>query len=477
MRSILRSSPSRLAGLLLLVACDRLRALPFVEPHRAAPPTAEAIQLGPWLLEPGETQMTVAWTTAAPSLGRVWYGTRDTDRLAREDAPALEHRVRLAGLEAGTQYRYRIEAAVETTSVFSTSPPPGAPFTVLIYGDNRTNSGDHALLARAAAGEKAQVALHTGDMVASAGDDDLWKVWFAEERDLLARTPLVPTVGNHEITDQGVAYSKYFQRRELPAYHSVDYGPLHIVVLDSFEMAAGATPHSAGFSDAQKAWFDEDLRTVREGQKVWVLVHQGPYAHPMHLRGPGHGGSDAVRQVLVEGAKIHPIAAVFAGHEHFYERGEIEGLRYFVLGGGGAPLEDPDPTFPGVQMAQKALSYAVVQVCGCHVSGKVKDIEGHVLDSFRLSDCDTPCGDVGQAAPAPAPTPAPDVAAPAPLAAASAADGAAAEDTAEPGDAGAGDLEDAGHHGRRRARRRRSPAPEDGGTAPGAAGPADAGTP
>ena len=79
---------------------------------------------------------------------------------------------------------------------------------------------------------------------------------------------MVPTVGNHELTDDGVSYSKYFQHRGRPAYWSVDYGPLHVVVLDSFEKAAGATPHSAGMSDAQKAWFEEDLRNVPEGRHV-----------------------------------------------------------------------------------------------------------------------------------------------------------------------------------------------------------------
>jgi hypothetical protein len=390
------------AGLLLLGACDRVRALPGVQPRSAARPQLEPIAMGPWLLEPGERQMTVAWVTPAPSVGRVWYGTRDTDHLATESSATTEHRVQVNGLEPGTQVRYRVEAAVEAGGVFTTAPAAGSPFSVLVYGDNRTNSGDHALLARAAAAEQTQVALHTGDMVANAADTDLWRTWFAEERELLARTPLIPTVGNHEITDRGVAYSKYFQRRDLPAYRSVDYGPLHIVVLDSFEVAAGATPHSAGISDAQRAWFEEDLRAVPEGRHVWVLVHQGPYAHPMHLRGTGHGGSEAVRQALVAGSKVHPIEAVFAGHEHFYERGEIEGMRYFVLGGGGAPLEDPDSSFAGVETAQKALSYAVVQVCGCHVTGTVKDIAGKVIDSFRLSDCDTPCGAVAQAAAAPA---------------------------------------------------------------------------
>ena len=45
-----------------------------------------------------------------------------------------------------------------------------------------------------------------------------------------------------------------------------------------------------------------------------------------------------------------------------------------------------------VQVARKALSYATVEVCGCHAQGVVKDIAGKLIDSFKLADCATPCG-------------------------------------------------------------------------------------
>lgn len=340
--------------------------------------------------------MTVAWTTATPSTGRVWYGTVQPERLATEAGPPVtDHRITIGSLQPQTQYRYRIEGS-DAPYVFTTAPEPGAegPIEVLIYGDNRTNSGDHALVARAAAAEHAQLALHTGDMVVNAKEDDSWRTWFREEHDLLAGTPLVAAVGNHEITDSGVAYARWFKHRDRPAYWSLDYGPVHIAVMDSFEMAAGATPRSAGVSEAQKAWLEEDLRGVPKDRHVWLLVHQGPYSHPMHPRA-GHGGSEAVKGAVLAAHRIHPVEAVFAGHEHYYERGEIDGIRYFVVGGGGAPLDDPDPSFPGVQAARKALSYVTVEVCGCHASGTVKDIAGKVIDSFRLADCPQPCGALG----------------------------------------------------------------------------------
>src|SRR5256885_1667910 len=115
-------------------------------------------------------------------------------------------------------------------------------------------------------------------MVASAREDSLWRVWFEEERDLLAHAPIVATVGNHEIADTGAAYARFFQRRDRPTYASLDYGPVHVVVLDSFEMRAGATPHLGGISDVQKAWFEEDLRSEerrvgKECRSRWSPYH------------------------------------------------------------------------------------------------------------------------------------------------------------------------------------------------------------
>jgi|GEM_PF-1309024 len=409
--------------------------------------------MGPWLLEEGDSKVTVAWVTEEKVRGRVFYGEREASLVAQEPEARTEHRVPLLNLARATSYLYQVDGATSGAGSFTTAPAADAQqtFRVLVYGDNRTNNGDHALVVRAAVAERTALALHTGDMVVNANDAPLWSTWFAEEADLLARTPLLPTVGNHEITDKGVAYSRYFQTPGLPAYRSIDYGPLHIAAVDSFEEAAGAAPHAGAISAAQASWLEEDLASVPKDRHVWVLVHQGPYAHAARQR-PGHGGSERVLKVLAAAAKRHPIEAVFAGHEHFYERGELDGMRYFVVGGGGAPLEDPDPAAAGVKSAQRALSFVVVEVCGCHVTGRTKDIEGRVLDSFTLADCPQACpaAAAGGSANAAAPVQLAELPALSPLLAAN-ADGGVAPD--------------AGKRGRRRSRPRSSDeaAPEDAG--------------
>src|SRR5438105_6533444 len=274
-RPPMRSTAAALC--LALCGCDSVHAL-FAPRTRHAQPSPE-VAMGPWLLDPAAGQMTVAWTTAEPVKGRVWYLD---DRLAQEDTPRTYHRVTLRSLPQDAEVRYRIEASPPVAGSFRTAPTARSAFRVLVYGDNRTNSGDHALVARAAAAEGAQLALHTGDMVVNAADDELWDRWFSEEADLLLRTPFVPTLGNHEITDNGVAYSRWFKPPSRPAYHSLDYGPVHLVVLDSFETAAGPDAHAGAVSDAQLAWVEEDWRGGPADEHVWVLGLQGPLRPPLH---------------------------------------------------------------------------------------------------------------------------------------------------------------------------------------------------
>ncbi|HEY6911799.1 MAG TPA: hypothetical protein VI356_20650 [Myxococcales bacterium] len=363
-------------------------------PAPQAPPPP--IATGPWLLEPAPGRITVAWTTQKAGVGRVWYGTAEPDRLASETgAPVVDHRVVLGALQPSTQYRYRIEGSAGT-AWFESPPRPGGegPIRAVVYGDNRGSNGDHALVARAAASERAQLLLHTGGMVPAGGDEALWRAWFQEERDLLAHAPILAAA---TAADPDGPFARYFQRRGMPAYASLDYGPVHVCVLDSSDGA----PQESGISDAQRAWFEEDLRGLPRERHVWVLVHRGAFAPA--LKTGTQGGGDALKAAIKAAAQIHPVEAVFEGGAHFYRRGTTDGIAWFVIGAGGAPLEEPDRSAAGAQAAARALSFASVAVCGCHTSLAVKDIAGRVLDSVKLSGCEIPCGTEAASPPPQAP--------------------------------------------------------------------------
>src|SRR5262249_61791186 len=56
-----------------------------------------------------------------------------------------------------------------------------------------------------------------------------------------------------------------------------------------------------------------------------------------------HGGQPELREMWTPIFERYGVDAVFSGHDHVYERSEKNGIRYFVSGGGGAPLYPRDP--------------------------------------------------------------------------------------------------------------------------------------
>src|SRR5690606_5790505 len=51
-----------------------------------------------------------------------------------------------------------------------------------------------------------------------------------------------------------------------------------------------------------------------------------------------HGGQEELRERWSPLFEKYGVSALFSGHDHVYSRAEHNGVRYFVSGGGGAPL-------------------------------------------------------------------------------------------------------------------------------------------
>jgi 3',5'-cyclic AMP phosphodiesterase CpdA len=84
----------------------------------------------------------------------------------------------------------------------------------------------------------------------------------------------------------------------------------------------------------QTAWLRAQLEAAERDHvpHVFVLLHQPPFSVGDHC------GAALVMREWVELFERHRVRAVFAGHDHAYERMERNGVRYFVSGGAGAPL-------------------------------------------------------------------------------------------------------------------------------------------
>jgi len=104
------------------------------------------------------------------------------------------------------------------------------------------------------------------------------------------------------------------------------YGDVRVVLTSSYDDWTGPS----------REWLIEEIkRARREVPDGWVFVvmHEGPRSS-----GP-HGDNEALREAGVERIlRRLRVDLVISGHDHAYERGEDDGLRFMVTGGGGAPL-------------------------------------------------------------------------------------------------------------------------------------------
>lgn len=145
--------------------------------------------------------------------------------------------------------------------------------------------------------------------------------------------PLFNAVGNHEVTGS-VEREAYLKERFGNLYGSFDYGDAHFILLDTDEVGKEGT-----IAGDQLQWLERDLELNRNASALMVFLHR-PLFSP---KDPDlaakrsfvdRANRDALHKLFV---KYH-VQAVFAGHEHLYEERVVDGVRYYITGGGGAPL-------------------------------------------------------------------------------------------------------------------------------------------
>lgn len=188
-----------------------------------------------------------------------------------------------------------------------------------------------------------------------------------------------PVLGNHDYSDGG-GINEYLNYFTLPGtgiassnssgnerYYDFIMGPVHFFALDS----QGALDSSSD-GNAQRAWLQAQLTASTSAWQV-VLFHHAAYSSGQH-------GSIATMQwpFAAWGAD-----AVLTGHDHIYERIEIDGIPYFVNGLGGKSLYSFGTPIPGSQMRYNS-NYGAMRMTADStlMTFEFINIAGLVIDSF-----------------------------------------------------------------------------------------------
>ena len=246
-------------------------------------------------------------------------------------------------------------------------------FSFVVLGDTRSGDNIYKKIVSLAMERKPDFIVNTGDMIVKPGNKDQWANFWEMSKPITV--PYFLTVGNHDAHPKVLLSEKtYKQEVDLPGnelYYSFVAGNSRFIVLDSC-----LDDEEKKITGEQFKWLEAVLLNSTQKHK-FIFLH-----HPLYTDlGKGHHAHDSIdkypesRDRLEALMAKYKVDAVFAGHEHYYERRTVDGIIHIITGGGGAPIYDREE-YGGYH------HYVSVVVDGDRVRGEVVDINGKVRDRF-----------------------------------------------------------------------------------------------
>ncbi|HJQ98693.1 MAG TPA: metallophosphoesterase [Candidatus Polarisedimenticolaceae bacterium] len=419
---------------------DPERRLPPVPPQRELTPPAPvaptaplaSLTRGPYLQVGTPTSIVVRWRTDSSTDGVVKYGASPASLTSTATQPTLttDHVVSIAGLTPNTRYYYSVGSSTQTLAggtadyFFTTSPAPGTtkPFRVWVLGDSGTANASATAVRNAyttfTGTRITDLWLMLGDNAYPDGTDAQYQAAvFSMYPAMLRKSVLWPTFGNHDghSADSASETGPYYDIFTLPrageaggepsgteAYYSFDYGNVHFVCLDSYDL--DRTP-----AGDMLTWLEEDLSA---NTKDWIVAfwHHPPYSkgsHDSDLEGELIDMRVNANPIL----EAHGVDLALSGHSHDYERSFLIDGHYGLSGtfsaankkdGGNGrpsgtgpyqkPLTGPDPhkgtvyTVAGAsgQASGGALNHPAMFLSLNVLGSMVLDFNGNRLDATYL---------------------------------------------------------------------------------------------
>lgn len=335
----------------------------------------------PWVTGTTKHSATINWHGETDGTGTVEYATssfydkhqRFKNTTKAHTISSYQH-VKLVGLKPDTSYVYRVRPSGNEDAfgnrTFRTMPQDG-PFTFVVVSDSQeghhyTEAQRFKIVADAIAKEPDVLfILHGGDN-ARFDDETRWGLYFAAADGMLAKFPIFSAMGNHEYHDINSGDNpptgavQYHSAYDVPPYYSFDCAGIRFVVLDSPDPANanGDDPHTLlALAESQSSWLEKQLRHSTHG--VFTIHHHPIWDYFNTTMNPDLQPWETLYHE-------YSISATFAGHTHDYQRYDVAGIPYFIVGDGGGPCADLDPAQPHPVWYQfgaaKILGYLKVTV-------------------------------------------------------------------------------------------------------------------
>ncbi|HQQ62920.1 MAG TPA: metallophosphoesterase [Pseudomonadales bacterium] len=298
---------------------------------------------GPYLQILTPDSVIIKWRTDTASNSRVNFGLSSgtLTNQANNSMVTTEHEVHLTGLTPSTTYFYNVGSSTTVWSsgsdhFFKTQPAVGThPATrIWVIGDSGRGTQEQRDVYQ---GYKNYVGstytdlwLMLGDNAYSSGTDAEYQAGFFDIYPaLMHQTVVWPTLGNHDgySVNTPAQTGPYYDIFSLPknaeaggvasgteAYYSYNYGNIHFVVLDSFDVDRAVTGPMA-------QWLETDLAA---NTADWVIAY---WHHPPYSSGSHKSDNEIelieMRQNILPILEQHGVDLVMCGHSHNYERSKF----------------------------------------------------------------------------------------------------------------------------------------------------------
>lgn len=356
-----------------------------------------------WRTDAATRASVVQIGTSMSSLDRTVVGHVSIGGVGPNAAPI--HEVHVCGLSPDTTYYYRVGGEGHWSAVqsFKTAPAAGRTdydVNFVVNGDSRDNpvifNQVQQQILRTTAMRQPDFEVFSGDAVFLGQIQGSWNTWFDNAAPTLGRLPFLLAHGNHD--GLAINYLVQFAQPQADAadqdelYFSLDYGPIHFVVLND-------TPRGGDLSSLagqELTWLRADLTRARmnRARVPWIVaVHHKPcFGSSVHT---STTDTEFIRRAWPPVFNEFGVDLVLSGHEHDFEiskeldgaGNEVSGQRgttYIVAAGAGAQL------YEARMRSWTRYSESVVNFLSVHATMRVLEVtpyrgDGTVITQGRLS--------------------------------------------------------------------------------------------